>query len=56
MVGPGHPVENCAGVWVLVHAGFAMSRADEVEAARTLQVLIELDELQAELAATGTSP
>jgi len=56
------PLAACVGVWVLVHAGFAMSRINEAEAARTLQVLSELGEVQAELAAmraaddTGISP
>ncbi len=46
-----HPVEACVGDWVLVHVGFAMSRIDEDEAARTLAVLAELGEMQAELEA-----
>jgi hydrogenase expression/formation protein HypC len=33
---------------VLVHVGFAMSRLDEAEAARTLELLHELGEAQAE--------
>ena len=44
-----HPVESCVGDWVLVHVGFAMSRIDPVEAARTLELLSEIGELQAEL-------
>jgi hydrogenase expression/formation protein HypC len=47
----GRPVEDCIGYWVLVHVGFAMSRIDEAEAAATLRVLIELGEVQQELAA-----
>jgi hydrogenase expression/formation protein HypC len=47
----GRPVEDCIGYWVLVHVGFAMSRIDEAEAAATLRVLIELGEMQQELAA-----
>jgi hydrogenase expression/formation protein HypC len=43
------PVESCVGDWVLVHVGFAMSRIDEAEAARTLELLAEMGELQAEL-------
>ncbi len=39
---------DCVGEWVLVHVGFAMSRLDEEEAARTLALLHELDEIQAE--------
>ncbi len=51
IVDAGHPVEDCVGDWVLVHVGFAMSRIDEAEAARTLQLLAELGEMQAELEA-----
>jgi hydrogenase expression/formation protein HypC len=50
-----HPVESCAGDWVLVHVGFAMSRIDEEQAALTLQVLAELGEAQAELAAMANT-
>jgi hydrogenase expression/formation protein HypC len=46
-----HPVESCKGDWVLVHVGFAMSRIDEAEAEKTLQLLAELGEIQAELEA-----
>ena len=42
-----HPPESCVGDWVLLHVGFAMSRIDEAEAAETLRLLAELDELQA---------
>lgn len=45
----GHPVEECVGDWVLVHVGFAMSRIDEEEAEKTLAILSELGEVQAEL-------
>ena len=34
----------CLGAWVLVHVGFAMSRIDEAEALRTLELLRELGE------------
>ncbi len=44
-----HPVASCVGDWVLVHVGFAMSRLDEAEAARTLALLAELGDMQAEL-------
>ena len=50
-----HPVESCVGDWVLVHVGFAMSRIDEEEAARTLQILEELGEVQEELDAMKNS-
>jgi len=45
------PAEACIGIWVLVHVGFAMSRLDEDEAARTLAVLQEMEELQSEMEA-----
>ena len=44
-----HPIGSCVGDWVLVHVGFAMSRIDEDEAARTLALLTELGEMQVEL-------
>jgi hydrogenase expression/formation protein HypC len=37
--------ETMAGDYVLVHVGFAISRVDEEEAARTYQALYELDQL-----------
>jgi hydrogenase expression/formation protein HypC len=40
---------------VLVHVGFAMSRLDEEEAARTLALLQELDEMQGEVDAMQLS-
>jgi len=46
-----HPVESCLGDWTLVHVGFAMSRIDEAEAQKTLDLLRELGEVQSELAA-----
>ncbi|MFZ5559026.1 MAG: HypC/HybG/HupF family hydrogenase formation chaperone [Pseudomonadota bacterium] len=46
-----HPVESCVGDWVLVHVGFAMSRIDEKEARLTLELLEQLGEAQAEIAA-----
>jgi len=49
IVSADHPVEACIGDWVLVHVGFAMSRIDEDEASRTLQILEELGEVQEEL-------
>ena len=44
-----HPVEACVGDWVLVHVGFAMSRIDEDEARKTLELLEALGEVQDEL-------
>ncbi len=48
IVADDHPTEACVGEWVLVHVGFAMSRLDEAEAARTLALLRELDEMAGE--------
>ena len=42
-----HSFEACLGDWVLVHVGFAMSRIDEEEAKKTLEILAELGEQQA---------
>jgi hydrogenase expression/formation protein HypC len=50
IVGEGKPVSESIGAWVLVHVGFAMSRIDEAEARRTLELLQALGELQPELA------
>jgi hydrogenase expression/formation protein HypC len=55
IVSPEHPLAACIGDWVLVHVGFAMSRIDEAEAARTLETLAALGELQAETAAIQAS-
>ncbi|REE19087.1 MULTISPECIES: HypC/HybG/HupF family hydrogenase formation chaperone [unclassified Paraburkholderia] len=43
------PASACVGEWVLVHVGFAMSRVDEREAARTLALLHELGVAQGEM-------
>lgn len=37
--------ETQVGDYVLVHVGFAISRVDEAEAARTYQLLEEMDQL-----------
>ncbi len=50
-----HSPESCVGEWVLVHVGFAMSRVDPEEAQRTLELLSELGEVQAELRAMRVS-
>ncbi len=55
VVDDAHPIETCVGDWVLVHVGFAMSRLDEEEAAKTLKILEELGEVQQELAAMRVS-
>jgi hydrogenase expression/formation protein HypC len=45
-----------AGDWVLIHVGFAMSRIDEDEAARTLALLREMGEaFETELHELGES-
>ncbi|GIX26757.1 MAG: hydrogenase assembly protein HupF [Azospira oryzae] len=51
IVDEAHPAAACVGDWVLVHVGFAMSRIDEEEAARTLELLTQLGEAQAEIQA-----
>ena len=48
IIADDHPAEACLNEWVLVHVGFAMSRLDEDEAARTLALLRELDEMRHE--------
>ena len=54
IVNEEHSVESCVGDWVLVHVGFAMSRIDAVEAEKTLLLLTELGEAQAEIEAMQT--
>ncbi len=49
IVNDDHPAASCVGDWVLIHVGFAMARIDEAEAARTLALLTEMGEVQAEL-------
>lgn len=46
-----HPIAGCVGDWALVHVGFAMSRINAEEARLTLEVLQQLGEAQAEVAA-----
>ena len=55
IVNEAHSVASCLGDWVLVHVGFAMSRIDEAEAERTLALLTELGEAQAEIQAMRDS-
>ncbi|MBL8473944.1 MAG: HypC/HybG/HupF family hydrogenase formation chaperone [Rhodocyclaceae bacterium] len=55
IVDEAHPPESCVGEWVLVHVGFAMSRIDAEEAERTLALLHELGEAQAEIEAMRNS-
>lgn len=40
-----HSIDSCIGDWVLIHVGFAMSRIDEAEARKTIEVLDEMGEL-----------
>ena len=53
IVNEEHSVASCLGEWV--HVGFAMSRIDEAEAERTLALLTELGEAQAEIQAMRDS-
>ena len=46
-----HPVESCVGDWVLIHVGFAMSRIDEAEARKTLELLAQLGVIEPQLMA-----
>ena len=48
LTGEGRSHADCVGEWVLVHVGFAMSRIDEEEAIKTLQLLQELGEMDLE--------
>ncbi|MAW81401.1 MAG: HypC/HybG/HupF family hydrogenase formation chaperone [Parvularcula sp.] len=47
----GGKVDDLIGAWALIHVGFAMSRIDEEEAAKTLEILMQLGEAQAEIEA-----
>jgi hydrogenase expression/formation protein HypC len=49
LVQDARPIADWVGEWVLVHVGFAMSVIDAEEAARTLALLQELGELQADM-------
>ena len=51
IVDADHPVESCVGDWVLIHVGFAMSRIDEAEAKKTLELFAALGEIEPGLAA-----
>lgn len=46
-----HPIESCVGDWVLIHVGFAMSRIDEAEAKKTLELFAALGAIEPALAA-----
>ncbi|VVN81086.1 HypC/HybG/HupF family hydrogenase formation chaperone [Pseudomonas fluorescens] len=49
VVGDGRSHADCLGEWVLVHVGFAMSRIDEQEAIKTLELLQALGEMAEEM-------
>tara|TARA_R110000822_G_scaffold309790_1_gene440221 strand:- start:4657 stop:5031 length:375 start_codon:yes stop_codon:yes gene_type:complete len=48
-------IDALIGEWALVHVGFAMSRIDEEEAAKTMEVLLMLGEAQEEIEAMRRS-
>ncbi|MFZ1747282.1 MAG: HypC/HybG/HupF family hydrogenase formation chaperone [Nitrospirales bacterium] len=50
-----HSPGSCVGDWVLIHVGFAMSRIDEKEAKRTIELLAEMGEVQTEIQAMRQS-
>ncbi len=56
IVDESHAVAACVGDWVLVHVGFAMARIDAAEAEKTLALLTELGEAQAELSLLRAAP
>ncbi len=49
------PINDLIGAWALIHVGFAMSRINEQEAAKTLDVLKMLGEAQEEIQAMRQS-
>jgi hydrogenase expression/formation protein HypC len=49
------PLEDLVGSWTLIHVGFAMSRIDEEEAAKTIEILRMLGEAQEEIEAMRAS-
>lgn len=49
------PLETLIGAWTLIHVGFAMSLIDADEAAKTIALLTELGEAQAEFEAMRAS-
>ena len=51
----GEPLESLVDGWALIHVGFAMSRIDEEEAAKTLEILMMLGEAQEEIRAMRAS-
>jgi hydrogenase expression/formation protein HypC len=51
IVDAAHPIESCVGDWVLIHVGFAMSRIDEAEARKTLELFAALGDIEPEMTA-----
>ena len=49
------PLTSLIGEWTLIHAGFAMAVIDAEEAARTLEALRELGEVQEALTTMAQS-
>jgi hydrogenase expression/formation protein HypC len=49
------PLDDLIGSWALIHVGFAMSKINEEEAAKTLEVLQMLGEAQEEIEAMRAS-
>lgn len=49
------PLTALIGEWTLIHVGFAMAVIDAEEAAKTLEALRDLGEVQDTLAALATS-
>lgn len=45
--------DTAIGDYVIVHVGFAISRVDEAEALRTLEILAQMDVMEAELMTFG---
>ncbi|HBP90345.1 MAG TPA: hydrogenase assembly protein HupF [Nitrospiraceae bacterium] len=50
-----HSPVSCVGDWVLIHVGFAMSRINEKEAKRTIELLTEMGEVQTAIQAMRQS-
>lgn len=50
-----HPLISLIGEWTLIHVGFAMAVIDADEAAKTLEALRDLGEVQEALAAMSES-
>ena len=51
IVDEGRDHADYVGEWVLVHVGFAMSRIDEIEALKTLELLQALGAMDEEMEA-----